>query len=57
VPSLAEFLPGFDITAWICICGPAGMPLSMVDRLAALTKQALESSDFIRSYHDLGATP
>ncbi len=57
VPSLAEFLPGFDITSWLCLCGPAGLPRSMVERLSALTKRALESPDLVQSYRDLGATP
>jgi tripartite-type tricarboxylate transporter receptor subunit TctC len=56
LPTLDEFLPGFDITSWTCVCGPAGIPQSVVDRLATLTKRALESPDLIQKYLDLGAT-
>ena len=57
VPSFAEFLPSFDITSWLCLCGPAGLPRGMVERLSAFTKRALESPDLVQSYRDLGATP
>ncbi len=56
VPTLNEFLPGFDITSWTCVCGPAGIPQPVVDRLSALTRKALESPDLIQKYTDLGAT-
>ena len=43
IPTMAEFLPGFEITSWGGICGPAGLPPAMVERLSELLKQALES--------------
>jgi tripartite-type tricarboxylate transporter receptor subunit TctC len=33
VPPMAEALPGFDLTSWNGIFGPAGMPGPVVDRL------------------------
>ena len=34
VPTMAESgLPGFDVTSWFCIVGPAGIPRPIVDRL------------------------
>jgi tripartite-type tricarboxylate transporter receptor subunit TctC len=56
MPTLAEFLPGFEITGWGSVIGPAGLPGPMVERLSALTKQALESPDLIAKFRDNGAT-
>jgi tripartite-type tricarboxylate transporter receptor subunit TctC len=33
VPAIAQALPGFDITSWNGIFGPAGMPPAVVDKL------------------------
>ncbi|MBV1795795.1 tripartite tricarboxylate transporter substrate binding protein [Siccirubricoccus sp. G192] len=57
IPSLSEFLPGFDVVSWTCLTGPAGLPPAMVSRMSALSKQALESPQVIRAYKDLGASP
>ncbi|MBX9698080.1 MAG: tripartite tricarboxylate transporter substrate binding protein [Acetobacteraceae bacterium] len=57
LPTLSEFLPGFDITSWTCLCGPAGFPPAMVARMSAFSKQALENEDLRRQYLAQGATP
>ena len=57
VPAMAEFLPGYDINSWGGICGPAGLPQPIVDKLNALAKQALESPDVKEAYLRNGATP
>jgi tripartite-type tricarboxylate transporter receptor subunit TctC len=57
VPAMAEFLPGFDINSWGGICGPAGLPKPVVDRLNGLAKEALESADVKAAYLKSGATP
>jgi tripartite-type tricarboxylate transporter receptor subunit TctC len=57
LPTMAEFLPGFEMTSWGAVCGPAGLPRPMVDRMSAFSKRALESPDLVRSYQELGATP
>ena len=57
VPAMAEFLPGFDVNSWGGICGPAGLPPTMVEKLSALTKKALESDDLKATYLKQGATP
>ncbi|MBV1795794.1 tripartite tricarboxylate transporter substrate binding protein [Siccirubricoccus sp. G192] len=56
IPTMAEFLPGFEITSWGGVMGPAGLPQPMVERLSALTKQALESPDLVTKFRDNGAT-
>lgn len=57
VPAMTEFLPGYDINSWGGICGPAGLPAPMVDKLNALAKQALDSDDVKNAYLKNGATP
>ena len=56
IPTMAEFLPGFEITSWGGICGPAGLPQAMVEKCAALTKQALDSAPVKAAFEQQGAT-
>ena len=55
-PSIAESLPGYDMASWTCICGPAGLPPAVVQRMSALARRALESEDLKRQYLEQGAT-
>jgi tripartite-type tricarboxylate transporter receptor subunit TctC len=55
LPAIAEFIPGFEIVSWTCLCGPAGIPVPMVARMSALAKRALENEELKRAYLDLGA--
>ncbi|MBS0523013.1 MAG: tripartite tricarboxylate transporter substrate binding protein [Proteobacteria bacterium] len=57
VPTMASFLPGYDINSWGGICGPAGLPQPIVDKLNTLAKQALDSDDVRKAYLKNGATP
>jgi tripartite-type tricarboxylate transporter receptor subunit TctC len=57
LPTMAEFLPGFEMTSWGAVCGPAGLPPVIVQRLSTFSKQALENPDLVRGYQELGATP
>ncbi len=54
-PTMAEFLPGFEITSWGGICGPANLPPAMVARLSDLLKQALESAAVKEAFDKQGA--
>src|SRR4029077_7339962 len=36
IPTMADTLPGFEITSWGGLCGPAGLPPAMVEKCAAL---------------------
>ncbi len=56
LPRMSEFLPGFEITSWGGICGPAGLPPAMVEKCAALTKQALDSAPVKAAFEQQGAT-
>ena len=56
IPTMAEFLPGYEITSWGGICGPAGLPPAMVEKLSALAKKALESPAVKEAFDKQGAT-
>src|SRR5450755_3519523 len=51
IPAMAEFLPGYEINSWGGICGPAGLPPAMVEKLSALTSKALDS-DAVKASFD-----
>jgi len=50
LPAMTEFYPGFHITSWGGLCGPAGLPPAMVEKAAALTKKALESESLKKAF-------
>ena len=56
LPAMSEFYPGFNITSWGGMCGPAGLPPAMVARLSDLLKQALESAAVKEAFDKQGAT-
>src|SRR5437764_9459460 len=41
VPRLAEFYPGFEVTPWLALFAPAGVPPAALTRLRGATNQAL----------------
>jgi len=46
VPTMAESgVPGFEMTSWFCVLGPAGMPKPIVARLNTEIVNALNSSE------------
>ena len=57
VPTMSESLPGFQITSWGGLCGPAGLPPAMVEKASALTKKALASNALKTAFLAQGATP
>ena len=56
-PALAETLPGFDITAWFAMVGPAGLPKDVVERLNNATNQALKQADVKEKLANIGLAP
>ena len=54
VPPIASAVPGFDLTSWNGIFGPAGMPKPVVDRLNAEILQVLAEKDVQDQLAQLG---
>lgn len=66
VPTLAESsqadpalrgLRDFDVTGWIALYGPAGLPATVTTRLQDATRQVLASADVARRFAAQGAEP
>ncbi len=57
IPTMAEFLPGFEITSWAGVMGPAGIPPALVARMNDVTRQALESPELRQRFAENGGTP
>jgi tripartite-type tricarboxylate transporter receptor subunit TctC len=57
VPAFAEVLPGYEITSWAAMIGPANMKADLVAQINALTVKALADPMLKARYADLGATP
>jgi tripartite-type tricarboxylate transporter receptor subunit TctC len=56
VPAMAELLPGYELTSWAGLVGPANMPADLVAQINALTVKALRDPWVKQRYADLGAT-
>jgi tripartite-type tricarboxylate transporter receptor subunit TctC len=41
VPAIAEFVPGYEFTAWVAAFAPAGVPRPVVDKLNDELRKAL----------------
>jgi tripartite-type tricarboxylate transporter receptor subunit TctC len=49
--------PGFEVTSWYAILGPAGMPEAVTNKLSAECAKALATPDLRDRLKGLGATP
>ncbi len=56
VPPMSTYYPGFQMTSWGGLCGPAGLPPAMVEKASALAKQALQSEALKKVFLGQGAT-
>ena len=56
-PAIADVLPGFDVTAWFAVVGPAGLPKEVVEKFDAATEQALKSPELKTRLSTVGITP
>lgn len=56
-PAIAETLPGFDITAWFAIVGPAGIPKEVVNKLSLAATEALKKSETKEKLAAIGLSP
>ena len=54
LPSVAEFLPGYDVSLWFGIGAPKGTPVAVVDRLNKEINAGLNDSKLNAQLADLG---
>jgi tripartite-type tricarboxylate transporter receptor subunit TctC len=58
VPSIAESgVPGYDVSSWLGLMGPAGMPSDIVQQLYAQAKTAFASQEVKDKLLGMGAVP
>jgi tripartite-type tricarboxylate transporter receptor subunit TctC len=57
VPAVAEFVPGYEATAWFGIGAPRGTPAEIVDKLNATINAGLADPQFKARLVDLGGVP
>jgi tripartite-type tricarboxylate transporter receptor subunit TctC len=57
LPSMAEFIPGFDATAWVLLMAPVGTPAAVVQRISAEVAKALADPQVRQQLDAQGVTP
>ena len=58
LPTVAESgVPGYDVTTWGGIIGPAGIPKALVDKLSSEVQKAAKSKLVVDRYTPLGSDP
>jgi tripartite-type tricarboxylate transporter receptor subunit TctC len=54
VPTIAETVPGYEVSVWYGICGPKGIPPEIVAKLNAAVNAALAKPELKQRFHQLG---
>jgi tripartite-type tricarboxylate transporter receptor subunit TctC len=57
VPTVAEFLPGYEASGWQGIAAPRGTPAAIIDRLNDEINAALADAKMKAQIANLGAVP
>jgi tripartite-type tricarboxylate transporter receptor subunit TctC len=57
VPAMAEFLPGYEFSAWYALGAPRGTPAPAIERLNREVNAALADPAFAAQLADLGGIP
>lgn len=57
VPSVAESLPGFDVTTWMGLAAPAKTPAPVLQKLSADIQDLLKSGEIRTRIEALGLEP
>ena len=56
-PTLADYLPGYDLSAWYGLGAPRGTPAEAIETLNRAVNAALAEPAFKARLTDLGGTP
>ena len=54
LPRLADFYPGLEVTPWLGLFGPAGLPAPVLSRLRNEVQKLLADADFREKVRNLG---
>jgi tripartite-type tricarboxylate transporter receptor subunit TctC len=54
LPRLADFYPGLEVTPWLALFGPAGLPSPVLERLRAETHRLLADPDTREKIRNVG---
>lgn len=57
LPAIAEFLPGFSVTAWHGVFAPAGTPRPIIDKLSKEIQAAMREPEMIANLAKFDITP
>jgi len=57
MPTVAEFVPGYETSAWYGIGGPKGIPADAVDRISREVNAGLADPKMQARFADLGGAP
>jgi tripartite-type tricarboxylate transporter receptor subunit TctC len=57
LPTVAESIPGYEVSAWFGVFAPAGVPQPVVQRLNAEFVKALQQPDLRQRLASQGAEP
>ncbi|MDB5839086.1 MAG: hypothetical protein JWQ23_1038 [Herminiimonas sp.] len=55
VPAVSETLPGFDVSTWYGLAGPAKLPKEIVTQINDEVQAILQQPDVIKRFHELDA--
>jgi tripartite-type tricarboxylate transporter receptor subunit TctC len=56
-PAIAETLPGYDMSTWYGLAGPAKLPRDLVARLNAEVNRIVQLPDVAQRFKDLSEEP
>lgn len=54
VPAVAELFPGYEVQGWIGLHAPAGVPRSVIERVGAITREAVADTTFKQALESRG---
>jgi tripartite-type tricarboxylate transporter receptor subunit TctC len=57
LPTVAEFVPGYEVSGWYGVGGPKGMPVEVIDKINKEIGAGLADPRMKARFADLGGTP
>jgi tripartite-type tricarboxylate transporter receptor subunit TctC len=57
VPTMGEFIPGFEATTWNAVGAPRGTPPEIIERLSREIAAGLQDAALLKRFADVGGVP